>query len=91
MDSKTDKKRVKAVVQFNENVETHVFGERKWNDYKTRGATFTKGSFTAQEIKTLMDALCTYVRDNSGEQSGSGVDPMETLTILCSRSRQELP
>ena len=32
-----------------------------------------------------MDALCNYVRDNNEGE------PMETLTILCSRSKQELP
>ena len=32
-----------------------------------------------------MDALCNYVRENNEGE------PMETLTILCSRSKEELP
>ena len=91
---RNDKVEVKAEskrqmgVKFNEeaNVE-HVFGERRWNDFKTKGATFTKGNFTADEIKTLMNALCSYVK----EHTAFDADPMETLTILCSRSKTEMP
>jgi len=68
-------------VKFNEEVEMHHFGERRWNDYKTKGATFTKGNFTAEEIKTLMNALCAYVKERNE------TEPMETLTTLCSRSK----
>ena len=40
----------------------HVIGERKWNDYKTRGHSFRKGNFTNEEVKSLMNALCSYVQ-----------------------------
>lgn len=59
-----------------------MIGERRWNDYKTRGHTFKKGSFTSDEIKTLMNALCAHVK-----QSDFTEDPSETLTILCTRSK----
>ena len=81
IEGKEDAKRKKAIVKFNEEVEMHHFGERRWNDYKTKGATFTKGNFTAEEIKTLMNALCAYVKERNE------TEPMETLTTLCSRSK----
>lgn len=49
-------------VKFSSEVETHVIGERTWNDFKRRGATFKKGSFSPEEIKTLMNALCNFVK-----------------------------
>ena len=72
-------------VKFSADVETHIIGERKWNDYKTKGHTFKKGNFTPDEIKKLMDALCQYVK----QQNES--DALETLTMLCTRSKHELP
>ena len=76
-------------MQFKSEVETHVFGERRWNDFKTRGHTFKKGSFTEEEIKTLMNALCSYVQKN--HETSEASDALETLTILCSRSKNEMP
>ena len=60
-DAKTEAKR-KNGVKFSSEVDFHVIGERRWNDYKARGAIFKKGNFTTEEIKTLMHALCTYVK-----------------------------
>lgn len=64
----------------------HIIGERTWNDFKRKGATFKKGSFSAEEIKKLMNTLCNYVK-----QQETSNDPLETLTILCSRSKQDMP
>jgi len=69
-------------------VETHVIGERTWNDYKKKGDSLKKGNFTEEEIKTLMKALCNYVKQ---KEVSSEDDALNTLTILCSRSKHELP
>ena len=61
IEEKAEAKREKGV-KFNEEVETHLIGERKWNDFKTKSATFKKGTFTAEEVKTLMNALCAFVK-----------------------------
>lgn len=49
-------------VKFSAEVETHVIGERTWNDFKKKGETLKKGTFVEEEIKTLMNALCAYVK-----------------------------
>ena len=69
-------------------METHVIGERTWNDYKKKGDSLKKGNFTEEEIKTLMKALCNYVKQ---KEVSSEDDALNTLTILCSRSKHELP
>lgn len=56
--AKIEKKSKIKGVQFNNEVDTYVFSERRWNDFKTRGHTFKKGNFTKEEIKTLMNAVC---------------------------------
>ena len=66
-----------------------MFGERRWNDFKTKGHLFKKGNFTSEEIKTLMNALCSYVQKNHETSEDSSA--LDTLTILCSRSKHELP
>ena len=86
VEAKAEVKQSKGV-KFSEQVVEHVFGERRWNDFKTKGATFTKGTFTPDEVKTLMNALCAYVKEHTSIEA----DPMETLTILCSRSKTEMP
>ena len=80
--SKTDAKQRKGV-KFNDVVETHHIGERRWNDYKNKD--LKKGTFTKEEMDLLMNALCTFVSQQDTD------DPNELITILCNKSKQELP
>ena len=55
---------------------------RTWNDSKKRSAILNKGKFSDEEVKILMNAICSYIRDNNlGE---------EDLITLCSKSKEEL-
>ena len=67
---------------FSDNLEKDISLERRWNDYKTRGHSFVQGAFTMEEIDKLKIALCEYAREQD--------DPMSTLIILCSKSKEEL-
>ena len=62
-------------------MQTHVFGERRWNDHENR--KFKKGTYTEVEVKKLLNALCDYAKEQD--------DPLETLTLLCQKSKNELP
>ena len=58
-----------------------MIGERRWNDYQQK--VLKKGVFTEQEVKTLLNALCTYAKDQE--------DPLETLSLLCQSSVKNMP
>lgn len=48
-------------------------GKRVWNDYKDR-KDIVKGKFTEQEIKIIVDSLCSYIQDNNfGEDTLVGL------------------
>ena len=72
-------------VKFNEKVLTKTIddflGERTWNDYKKR-KDIIKGKFSEDEIKTLMQALCSYVKENNLGEEG--------LIALVTKSKEEL-
>lgn len=70
-------------MQFNEKIETHVIGERKWNDSKNKKENFKKGLFSDDEVKKLMHALCEYANQQE--------DPEGVLNALCTKSKAELP
>ena len=76
-----EKQKTKKGVKFNDNVQTHVIGERRWNDYVNN--TFQKGAFSEEEVKKLLNALCSYAKDQD--------DPLETLTLMCQKSKSDLP
>ena len=79
---KRDAKRAaKGSVKFSDKVEVHTWYERSWNDFKRKD--LTKGSFTPQEVQTLIDSLCQYASQQP--------NPEEVLTMLCNKSKTELP
>lgn len=51
-------------VKFNEDVEMREFdnnvGSRTWNDSKNKN--LVKGKFSDEEVKILMNSLCSYVK-----------------------------
>lgn len=79
---KRDEKSAKKGVKFSETVETHILGERSWNDFKN-GRHYTKGSYTQEEVKALLNSLCSFASQQVG--------PLNVLTLLCSKSKSELP
>ena len=58
--------------------------KRTWNDSKKekKANEFDSGQFKAEEVKTLMEALCLYVKANGLGEVG--------LIDLCSKSKEEL-
>lgn len=57
-EKKLEEKTEKKTVQFSESIQTHVIGERRWNDSKLDKDRFKKGNFTDDEVKKLMHSLC---------------------------------
>lgn len=64
-------------------MQTHVINERRWNDFKDNKEAFKKGSFTDDEIKSLMQALCFFASAQD--------DPESVIAALCTKSKSDLP
>eukprot|EP00347_Sterkiella_histriomuscorum_P009025 403342815 len=81
-----NKKRTKSKksVKFNDDVQMReiedISGSRTWNDHKKRN--LNKGKFEESEVKILMNAICSYVKQNDLGEEG--------LIDLCSKSKEEL-
>ena len=58
-----------------------IAGNRTWNDHK-KGRKLSKGKFEDEEVKTLMNAICSYVKQYDLGEDG--------LIDLCSKSKEEL-
>lgn len=56
-------------------------GKRTWNDSKQR-KDIIKGKFNDDEVTTLMDAMCSVVKEKDMEEEG--------LIALCSKSKEEM-
>ena len=78
------KEAAKRHVQFNEDVVMveNLAGRRTWNDSSKRKGILARGSFTDGEVKTLMNALCNYVKTNNLT--------VEDLISLCQKPKEEL-
>lgn len=74
----------KRQVKFNEDVVMveNLVGRRTWNDSSKRRGILTRGQFTDGEVKTLMNALCSYVKTNNLT--------VEDLICLCQKPKEEL-
>ena len=76
----------KKKVMFNHDVEMHdidgLLGKRTWNDHKKRKDGLIRGKFSDEEVKKLMIAICSYVKENNLREEG--------LITLCSKSKEEL-
>lgn len=68
-------------MKFSEKVEVHTFYERSWNDFKKK--ELSKGAFKEEEVNSLLEALCQYAYQQN--------NPIDVLTILCSKSKTEMP
>ena len=79
-DTKAESKKPK-LVKISSTVEVHEYYERTWNDHKRKD--LIKGAFTENEVGKLLDALCAYAKSQES--------PEDTLILLCSKSKQELP
>lgn len=74
----------KRHVKFNEDVVMveNLVGRRTWNDSSKRKGILARGQFTDGEVKTLMNALCNYVKTNNLT--------VEDLISLCQKPKEEL-
>jgi hypothetical protein len=57
-------------------------GKRTWNDHKKRKESLNRGKFHDYEVKILMNAICSYVKEHELGEDG--------LIGLCTKSKEEM-